>query len=261
MAALAGMLVRPLRHEGGHQAVLLRQRLGEGLEEEGLVAGGGGLIDRDGRLQHAGTGLGMQAFDRHVHALAHVEQLAIEIALHGAAQLEVAEVAGGPVLHVAVVLGAHRVRRLAEHEKLVFERGVDLEAHAGGAIQRAMQQAARADVGRGAFELGQEQQHVLAAGPLLQRQPAAGAGHDAQLGIGIGRVPAGVLGVVVELVVQVPAEHHVAESQPAAQRGQEFVAPDVLAQHDAIDVGQADLDMRERAGLDQPLRVFHRCYP
>ena len=58
---------------------------------------------------------------------------------------------------------------------------------------------------------------------------------------GIGRVPAGVLGVVVELVVQVPAEHHVAERQAAAQRGQELVAPDVLAQHDAIDVGQADL--------------------
>ncbi|KAG0739421.1 hypothetical protein G6F31_018114 [Rhizopus arrhizus] len=153
------------------------------------------------------------------------------------------------------------MRRFAEHEELVLQRRVDVVAHACGPVQRAVQQPARTDGARVALEFRQEQQHVFAAGPLFKRQPAPGLRHDAQLGVGVGGVPAGVLGVVVELVIEVPAEHHVAERQAGAQRAQELVASQVLAQHDAVDVGQAHLDMRERAGLHQPLCVFHRCYP
>ncbi|MNJ54115.1 hypothetical protein D3C77_495450 [compost metagenome] len=203
----------------------------------------------------------MQAFDGHVHAFAHVQQLAVEVAFDRAAQHGIAEVSRRPVLHIAIVLRAHGVRRFTEHEEFIFQRGVDVVAHALRAIQRTLQQAARADGGRIAFELGQEQQHVFAPRPLLQWQATTGVGQDAQLGIGIGRVPAGVLGVVVELVVQIPTEHHVAKRQARAQRPQEFVAPQVLAQHNAVDVGQAHLDMRKRTGLHQTFRVFHRCYP
>ena len=204
MAALAGMVVRPLRHERRHQAVLLRQRLGERLEQKGLVARGRGLVDGDGRFQHARPRFRMQAFDGHVHAFAHVQQLAVEVAFDRTAQHGIAEVAWRPVLHIAIVLRAHGVRRFTEHEELIFQRGVDLVAHALCKIQRTLQQAARADGGRIAFELGQEQQHVFAPRTLLEGQAAAGVGQDAQLGIGIGSVPPGVLGVVVELVIQIP---------------------------------------------------------
>ncbi|MNQ90384.1 hypothetical protein D3C85_1057240 [compost metagenome] len=203
----------------------------------------------------------MQALDGHVHAFAHVQELAVEVAFDRAAQHRVPEISRRPVLHVAIVLRAHRMRRLAKHEELVLQRGVDVIAHAGGAIYRPVQQTARTDGARIAFEFRQEQQHVFPARPLFQRQPAAALRHDPELGVGVGGVPAGVLGVVVELVVEVPAEHDIAERQPRAQGAEEFVAPQILAQHDAVHIGQAHLDMRERAGLHQTLRVFHRCYP
>ncbi|MNT10471.1 hypothetical protein D3C72_1453030 [compost metagenome] len=153
------------------------------------------------------------------------------------------------------------MRRLAKHEELVFQRRVYVIAHAGGALYRPVQQAARTDGARFTFEFRQEQQHVFAARTLFQRQPAAALRHDPELGVGVGGVPAGVLGVVVELVVEVPAEHDVAECQSRAQGPEKLVATQILAQHDAVHVGQAYLDMRERAGLHQTLRVFHRCYP
>ncbi|MNC68741.1 hypothetical protein D3C75_1193730 [compost metagenome] len=74
-------------------------------------------------------------------------------------------------------------------------------------------------------------------------------------------MPARVAGVVVELVIEVPSQHDIAKREPGTQGAQKLVAPQVLAQHDAVDVGQAHFDMRERAGLDQPLCVFQRCYP
>ncbi len=261
MAALTRVVVRPFRHEGGHQAVLLRERLGERLEQKRLVAGRRRIVHGKRGLQHARPGLGVQAFDGHVHALAHVEQLAIEVALDRAAQNRIPEIAGRPVLHVAVVLGAHGVRRLAEHEEFVLQRGIGIESHVRRAIDHAVQQAARTDGGGIALEFRQEQQHVFAAGALFQRETARALRHDAHFCVGVCGVPAGVPGVVVELIVQVPPQHHVAEREPGTQHAQEFVAPQVLAQHDAVHIGQADLDMRERAGLHQPLCVFHRCYP
>jgi hypothetical protein len=56
-------------------------------------------------------------------------------------------------------------------------------------------------------------------------------------------VPAGELGVVVALVVHVPAEHHVAEAEAALDGGEELVAVDVLAAQDAVDVADGDLHL------------------
>ena len=45
VAALARPVVRPLGHEGRHQAAALRQHLDEGLEQRGLVGGFERLVD------------------------------------------------------------------------------------------------------------------------------------------------------------------------------------------------------------------------
>ena len=72
-------------------------------------------------LEHAGAGLGVQAFERHAHHLAHLEQARVELGMHRAAQHRIAEEAGRHRLQVAIALLAHRMRRLLEDEELVFE--------------------------------------------------------------------------------------------------------------------------------------------
>jgi hypothetical protein len=53
--------------------------------------------------------------------------------------------------------------------------------------------------------------------------------------------------VVIELVVGVPAEHDVAEAEPAVERRFELGPRHVLAAQDPVDVEDADLDVLEIA--------------
>jgi hypothetical protein len=69
-------------------------------------------------------------------------------------------------------------------------------------------------------------------------------------------VPAGVFDVVVELVVRIPADDHVAEAEALLERREELVAADVLAAQDAVDVGDPDLDMRVPALFDEAARIL-----
>ena len=79
-------------------------------------------------------------------------------------------------------------------------------------------------------------------------------------------MPAGVGDVVVELVVGVPAQHHVAEAHAALERRLELVDVQVLAAQDAVDVVDAHLDVAQPALLDDlqgvggglDLARFHR---
>jgi hypothetical protein len=73
-------------------------------------------------------------------------------------------------------------------------------------------------------------------------------------------VPARVGHVVVELVVGVPAEDHVAEAEATVERGEELVAVQVLATQDAVDVVDADLHVREVAVPNDLARVLGRAY-
>jgi hypothetical protein len=68
-------------------------------------------------------------------------------------------------------------------------------------------------------------------------------------------VPARVLHVVVELVVGIPAQHHVAEAESLVERGEKLVAAHVLTAHDSIVVEDTDLDMIELALLDDAAGV------
>ena len=99
------------------------------------------------------------------------------------------------------------------------------------------QRAARTDRLRVAVELAEEERQVV-----LERDQPHGLGQDAHRRVRIGGVPAGQRGVVVELVVGIPAQHHVAEAEALLERRFELVAGHVLAAHDAVDVEDADLD-------------------
>ncbi len=145
------------------------------------------------------------------------------------------------------------MRRLLEHEELVFDRALGLEAHGVRLVDDAAEHAARADLLGLLGELAQEEQRAV-----LVRQVAAGVGQQAHGRIGIGGVPAGVGDVVVELVVGIPAQHDVAEADAGLEAGKELVAAQILAAQDAVGVEDADLDVAEIALADDLAGVVRR---
>ena len=146
---------------------------------------------------------------------------------------------------------AHRVRRFVEDEELVLEAGVGLETHVVGATQHAPQQAAGTQLVGGGRELAHEKQPAFFEGQL-----AAVLGDDAHQRVGISRVPARVADVVIELVLGIPTEHHVAEAEALVEGGEEFLPGYVLAAQDPVDVEYADLDVAELALLDDAAGVL-----
>jgi hypothetical protein len=196
MAGLAGPVLRPFGHEGGHPAAPLRQDLGHCLEQGRPVCRLQRAGMDDGCLQHAGACLGVQALDGNAHVFAELQKVSVELGMDTGAQHRVAEKARRDALQVTVALGAHRMRGFLKQEELELGGALDLESGLLGPCHGAPQHAARAGASMGAIKFGQKQQHVA-----FQRQVAAGLGQDAQAGIGIGRVPAGQCRVVIELVV------------------------------------------------------------
>ena len=197
---------------------------------------------RDCRLDDAGPGFGMQALERKPHRTAQLEQTLIEIGMDRRAQQRIAEISRRDGPQVAIMLVAHRMRRLLEQEELVFGGCARRIAHALGAPQHALERAARAHRLGGADEFRKEQQHVA-----FERHRAAGRRHDRASRVRIGGVPAGEADVVVELVARIPAEHHVAEAKAVLERREEFLAGEIFAAQHAVDVEHAELDVREPA--------------
>ncbi len=152
----------------------LREHLGEGLEERRAVRGLEGVAVGEGGLENARAGFGVQAFDGEAHGLAEVEQLLVEVRMHGAAQHRVAEVAGSHGLELPVALLAHGLRRFFEHEEFEFGRGAHRVAHLGGALEHAPQGAARAD-------------RFGAPGELAEKEHGLGFEGDVALGVAAGR--------------------------------------------------------------------------
>ena len=245
MPALPWPVLRPLGHERGHHAVPLREDLGVGLEQRAAVRGFERLTILNGRFEHARPGLGVQAFERNAQPGAHAHELVIELRMHARAQHGVAEEARRQGCEVAKTLLAHRLRRFLEHEEFEFGGGVHRVAQVVGLLEHAPQRGARTHRFGLLGELAEEHDHVA-----FERDVAAGVGQHADGCIRIGGVPAGVLHVVIELVVRVPAQHHVAEAETLVERREELVAAHVLAAHDAVVVEDPDLDVIELALLD-----------
>src|ERR1700722_15132092 len=102
----------------------------------------------------------MEAFERHIHIGAKLEQRVIKIRLDGRAQHRIAEPARRQVFEIAIVLLAQAMRRLVEDEEFELRRDSGGEAASWGAIDHPAKQTARADRFRGSPEFAAETQHV-----------------------------------------------------------------------------------------------------
>ena len=97
-------------------------------------------------------------------------------------------------------------------------------------------------------------------GAGLERQLAAGLRQDANVRIRIPGVPAGNGDVVVELIVGVPSQHDVAEPESLLEPGEELLARQVLPSQDAVEIEDADLDVRCAARFDELASLSGRFY-
>src|SRR5207302_6258970 len=80
------------------------------------------------------------------------------------------------------------------------------------------------------------------SGGRLPGDDAKGGEIDPSQGIGVARVPARNLHVVVERVRGVPAEDHITEAKSGLGSGIKLLAADVFPAQHAVDVESADSD-------------------
>ena len=186
VAALARVVVAPLRHEGRHQTLALHRDLREGLEERGLVGGAKarGMADRG--LDDAGARLGVETFEAAVEGGHRVHQRVVELGVDGASQDRIAEHSRRHGLEIAVALLAHAFGRLVEQEELVFEGRLDVEAEPRRVGERSLQHAAGTDLLIDALEAADEQQRIR-----LPRHPAQGREIEPDRRIAVARMPTG----------------------------------------------------------------------
>jgi hypothetical protein len=179
--------------------------------------------------------------------LTEIEQVMVKVRMHRTAQYRVAEIAGGHRLQLPVTLVTDRLRGLLEEEKFILGGCAHQIAHIRSSLEHAPQRAPGANLLGAPAEFPQHQNGFGLVGDV-----APGLGNDAYRGIGIGGVPARELGVVVELVVRIPAQNHVAESHVLVERGEKLIAIEILAAQDAVGIEDADLDVLDPA-LSQSL--------
>ena len=223
----------------------MREHFGEGFEERSTVGHFDAFGDVERGFEYAGSGFGVEAFEWEVHFVAEVQEIVVELGVDGIADDGVSEESGGDRLHVAVAFFAHGVGVFFEEEEFEFECAVSGEAHIFGAVEYATQGGAGADDFSFAGEFSEHEQGVFFEGNF-----AGGFGEDANVGVGVGSVPAGECGFIVELIVAVPAEDDVAEAEAAVEGFEEFFVVHVFAAQDAVDIEHAGFDVFNLAGED-----------
>ena len=243
MARAAGELLAPLRHEARHDAEARADLLGGGLEQDAAVGRFERLGEHDGDLVHARPRLRVQAFDRHAECGEILEQRLQILARMIGAEQRIAEHAGRHGRGIDALLGSPGLRCLGEVEELELEPAHRLQRELLGALQHPLQHLPSVERKRlftpvdHLHEVAEEEIHAVVPGHLAMRAEV-----EARQRIGKALVPARERGVVVALVVQVPAVHDIAEAEPALDHRRELVLVDVLAAQDAVDVGDGDLD-------------------
>src|SRR5580658_6982757 len=236
MTALTRNAVGPLRHERRHQAVALRQNFGECLEERRAVGRFEGIAIRERSFENSGPGLGVQSLDRKSHGLSKIEKIVVQVRMHGASQYRVAKGTGRHGLQLPVALVANRLRRFVKNEKFEFRGGADGVPRLRGALQHTPQHPSWTHRFRAARKLAEKKQ-----GFRLEWDVALSRGKNPHRGIRIGGMPAGKFRVVVELIVRIPAQNHVAKSEILLETREELVAAQVFSAHDPVGVENADL--------------------
>jgi len=249
VAAAAGQARVPLGHEGRHDAEAWGDLFDRGLEQRRAIGGLQGRSMKDRRLEHARTGLGVQALDGDAERGEFVHQRGEERPVLRHAHQRIAEHARSQRCRLGAGLGGEAVGRLAEVEPLEFHPAARGVTHPRRAVQHPAQGLARADRqwrARRVDEFPQEERHVA-----VPRHGAPGGEVDARLGVGIAAMPAGEGAVVIADVARIPAEDHIAETETAIERGEELVLVQILAAQDAIDVGDRHLDLADRRPADR----------
>ena len=239
VAALPGVVHRPLRHERGHKAPRLEERFGEGLEQGRPVRGFKAVGGFQGRLPHARAGLAMQALERHPKVRAVAQQRLEHLGVGRHPQHRIAEVPRRERFQIPVALLAHAGRRFLEHEQLVFEPGPHGEAVALGAFEHAPQHGARAQRVVAAVVAGELAHEVRRA---AGQRPFGGT-DEAIAGVRKAAVPAseGALAkALVEDVVHVPTEYAVAETTILGAQALQLAGTHELAAQHAVDIRQAE---------------------
>ena len=216
------------------------------LNSAALSAASQPVVDPQRRLEHAGAGLGVQALDAHVHGLAHGEQVAVPVATAPScaapnSRRSRARSASGSCSPSRGSSSAVSAKTKNSYSKPTLTSKPSFFARAS--TRRSMPRGQSSSAGPANSHRNSRLPGSVAISRQVSRQ-------DADVGVGIGGVPAGVGDVVVELVVAVPAQHHVAEAHAALERRLELVDVDVLAAQDAVDVVDAHLDVAEAALLD-----------
>ncbi len=125
-----------LGHERGVQAVQLRDRLQRELERDGVVGGLEAVGVAEVDLVLAGCDLVVGGFDADAERLQRVDHVLADVRAKVGREVEVAGVVVRQRLDLAVLV-------LAEEEELELRAGVPDETELAGAIQLALQDAAR----------------------------------------------------------------------------------------------------------------------
>ena len=239
VAALSRVVHRPLGHEGGNPLTPGEVHLAERLEEVGLVRGSDRIGRFESRFPDTGTGLAVQAFHRATQCGAIIHQPIEQVCLSRGTQHRVTEVPGRQRRQVPESFLLQGVGRLVEYEKLVLEAHPDIDVQLPGKPQNAPQRGARAQ--RMVVRIIGTHEFADEVGDTLILEPALGLAQQSVRCIRKSGVPAGKGRVVIQLVVDVPAEHAVAEPTAFLHHGSELFEADVLASNHTIEVGKAQL--------------------
>ena len=179
--------------------------------------------------------------------------------MHGASQYRVAKGTGRHGLQLPVALIANRLRRFVENEELEFRGGADGVSRLRGPLQHTPQHPSRTDRFRAPCKLAQKKH-----GFRLERNVALSRWKDPHRRIRIGGMPAGKFRVVVQLIVRIPAQNHIAKSEILLKTRQELVPTQILSAHDPVGVEDADLYVLN-AAFGQQLNdigvLFQRLVP
>ena len=156
--------------------------------------------------------------------------------MHRASQYRVAKGTGRHGLQLPVALVANRLRRFVENEEFEFRGRADGVPRLRGPFQHTPQHPSRTDRFRAPRKLAQKKH-----GFRLEWNVALSRRKNPHRGIRIGGMPAGKFRVVVELIVRIPAQNHIAKSKILLDARQELVPAQIFSAHDPVGVENADL--------------------
>ena len=193
----------------------------------------------------------MHSNQRHGHRRAIPDQRFAIFREVRAAKNRIAEIAWRQRLEPAKTLGVSAVGGFGEESEFIFEPDEDLEPHRRSLVDDLAKQGTRTDRSGIAGKLAQDEQALAAkfVGKVTRR-----FGADVDRHVRITGVPAAqAAGVVrVESVVAIPADQAGTQAETPVHARQQIGGGNIFAAHHAVDVGDAQLQVRKPALFHHP---------